>query len=637
MDTIHQILVKYWGYSQFRPKQEDIIRSVLAGHDTLALLATGGGKSLCYQVPGMVLDGITLVITPLIALMKDQVENLKKRDIAAVALYSGLNRFEQDLAINQVSAGTAKFLYLSPERLQSAAFKPLLLSLKISLIAVDEAHCISQWGYDFRPPYLQIADIRSLFPKVPILALTATATPQVAQDIQDKLLFKEGRFIQSTFARKNLIYFVTHEDNKLDTLLRIAQKQKGSGIVYVRNRKKTKEVSLFLQQRGISSHHYHAGLALKTRESYQKAWQEGSCRIMVATNAFGMGIDKDNVRFVVHLDLPDSPEAYFQEAGRAGRDQQKAFAIILWNQGDLNRLRSFFELSYPPLERIKEVYVGLGNYLGIAPGTGAGRNFDFDIVHFAKHYQWSPLLVFNAFKFLERQGLLRYHNNEERHSKIKIISKGRDLYRFQVDTPAYDPLIKHLLRHYEGLFTEFTPIYEHKIINALQIEQAELRKKLQQLQQLEILQYIPLTASPQLSLTNELLSQSNLHISPDVYALRKATAQKQMEAIIEYVTDVSHCRSQLLLQYFGETNSQRCGACDLCLQRNKVQVNKEQFDQIVLQLKPLLQTQAMPLEEIGQKLPQFAFDTLLHVIRWLQDNKKILTNTEQALYWHKAK
>ncbi len=636
MDTIHQILVKYWGYAHFRPKQEDIIRSVMEGRDTLALLATGGGKSLCYQVPGMAQQGITLVITPLIALMKDQVENLKKRGIPAVALYSGLNRFEQDMAINQCVAGESKFLYISPERLQSPHFKPVLLQLNINLIAVDEAHCISQWGYDFRPPYLQIADIRSLFPGIPILALTATATPKVAQDIQDKLLFQNSNFIQSSFGRKNLIYFVAKEDNKLDTLLRIAHKQKGSGIVYVRNRKKTKEISLFLQQHGISSHFYHAGLELKTREKRQEEWKQGRCRIMVATNAFGMGIDKDDVRFVAHLDLPDSPEAYFQEAGRAGRDQKKAYAIILWNQGDINKLQSNFELAYPPIQTIKDIYTGIGNYLNILPGSSAGLSFDFSLSDFAAQYQWSPLVVFNALKFLEREGLLRYHNTEERYSKIKILMSGKDLYRFQVDNPGLDPIIKHLLRHYEGLFTTFTPIYELKMVQALQIPQTQLREKLTYLAAQDVLRYIPLTASPQITFANEFLSKENIHLSPEIYAQRKQNAETQMQTIMRYVQDPMHCRSVLLLDYFGETHTQRCGYCDNCLKRNQANVNKEQFDLIVNALKPLLEKHSLPKDIICQKLPHFAQDKLLHVINWLQDNGKIQSNEEGMLLWNKS-
>ncbi len=607
----------------------------MEGRDTLALLATGGGKSLCYQVPGMAQQGITLVITPLIALMKDQVENLKKRGIPAVALYSGLNRFEQDVAINQCVAEESKFLYISPERLQSPLFKPVLLQLNINLIAVDEAHCISQWGYDFRPPYLQIAEIRPLFPGIPILALTATATPKVAQDIQDKLLFQNGNFIQSSFGRKNLIYFVAKEDNKLDTLLRIAHKQKGSGIVYVRNRKKTKEISLFLQQHGISSHFYHAGLELKTREKRQEDWKQGRCRIMVATNAFGMGIDKDDVRFVVHLDLPDSPEAYFQEAGRAGRDQKKAYALILWNQGDINKLQSNFELAFPPIQTIKDIYIGIGNYLNILPGSSTGLSFDFSLSNFAAQYQWSPLVVFNALKFLEREGLLRYHNSEERYSKIKILMSGKDLYRFQVDNPGLDPIIKHLLRHYEGLFTTFTPIYELKMVQALQITQTQLREKLTYLQDLKVLQYIPLTASPQITFANEFLNKDNIHLSPEIYAQRQQNAKIQMQTMIHYVQDPMHCRSVLLLDYFGETNTQRCGYCDNCLKRNQANVNKEQFNLMVNALKPLLENHSLPKDIICQQLPHFTQDKLLHVINWLQDNGKIQSNEEGALFWNK--
>lgn len=635
MCDIYHILQSHWGYSNFRPKQEEIIQSVLKGRDTLALLATGGGKSLCYQVPALCSEGIALVITPLIALMKDQVENLKAKGITAVALYSGLNRFEQELAINQCLHGNCKMLYLSPERLQSRPFHEVLQQLNINLIAVDEAHCISQWGYDFRPTYLQIADIRPLFPHAPILALTATATPLVAQDIQNKLQFKNAHVIQSSFARPNLIYFVAKEDNKLDTLLRIARKQKGSGIVYVRNRRKSQEISLFLQKNHISSSFYHAGLDLKIREKRQKEWKSGDCRIMVATNAFGMGIDKDNVRFVVHLDLPNSPEAYFQEAGRAGRDLAKAYAIVLWNEGDINKLESNFELTYPPLHLIKDIYVALGNYLNIAIGNGEGLSFDFDIGDFAKTYQWSPLLVYNALKLLENQGLLRYHNNDERFSRIKIQISGRELYRFQVETPSLDPLIKHLLRHCEGIFTDFAPIYETKICQSLDINNSQLQQKLSYLQNLNIIRYVPLTASPKISFSNELLDRNNINLSPKVYTQRKANALSQLKAMIQYVQEEHKCRQRTLLAYFEEKSDTECGYCDNCLKKTQQRLSNKQFRHIKNAIKTNLQGQPMSTEKLCQQLIQFPETELLECLQWLRDNGKVLCNKHQELYWNK--
>jgi ATP-dependent DNA helicase RecQ len=404
LDLHKQILIKYWGYPDFRPKQEEIILSILSAKDTLAILPTGGGKSITYQVPGLILDGISLVISPLISLMNDQVDDLKERNINAIALNSSLNFQKYEWSINQLHSGQTKFLFISPERLQSAEFLTVITNLKISQIVVDEAHCISQWGYDFRPPYLKIADIRPYFPSAPVLALTASATPEVAKDIQNKLLFKRSHLIQKSFNRKNLIYYVSKSENKLGLLLRLINKQKGSGIVYVRSRKKTQEIAEFLNSRQISSASYHAGLDSRLRDSRQKKWKDGSIHIIVATNAFGMGIDKGDVRFVAHLDIPDNPEAYYQEAGRAGRDGKKAFAIVFWEDSDIDKLKTFFSNSFPPIKTIKQVYAALGNYLQLAIGSGISQTFKFDISDFSKQYVMSPITVFNCLNILEKQG-----------------------------------------------------------------------------------------------------------------------------------------------------------------------------------------------------------------------------------------
>ena len=635
MQASRQILIKYWGYANFRPKQEEIIDAVLKGHDTLALLPTGGGKSICYQVPGLLQEGITMVITPLIALMKDQVDNLKKRKIPAVALYSGMNHFEQELAINHIQQGEAKFLYLSPERLQSPKFQNILPTLKVSLIAVDEAHCISQWGYDFRPPYLKIADIRNYFPKVPVLALTATATPMVAQDIQDKLQFKNGKFIKNSFARNNLVYFVSQEENKLEVLLKMAQKQKGSGIVYVRNRKKTKEIADFLVRSGISASFYHAGLDSRIRDERQKKWKEGFIRVIVATNAFGMGIDKDNVRFVVHLDLPDNPEAYFQEAGRGGRDGNKAFSVILWENADLIQLDTNFNNSFPPIAQIKTIYQALGNYFQLAVGSGQSQSFNFDLTDFAKQYRFAPLIVFNVLKILEKQGLIMLNDAIYQPSKIKMRMAGGDLYRFQVNYPKYDNILKYILRTYSGLFQDYTNINEITLCKVFNLEKEHLIDILLQLQKQEVLYYIPENNKPQITYVVERMNQNDIYISPETYQFRKEAALKRIDSIKQYITGNHKCRSQYLLSYFGEEESKRCGMCDVCLKRNKTKLSKLEFDMMVELIKPVLKKQAMMLDELVFEVETDDVDKLINAIQWLQDNDKIFEDDEHKLHWNK--
>ncbi len=633
MQASRQILIKYWGYPNFRSKQEEIINSVLAGTDTLALLPTGGGKSICYQVPGLLLDGIALVITPLIALMKDQVENLKKRNIPAVALYSGLKHHEYEWAINQALHGQAKFLYLSPERLQSNDFLSVLTQLKVSLIAVDEAHCISQWGYDFRPPYLKIAEVRPYFPNVPIIALTATATPEVALDIQEKLAFKNGNFVQKSFARSNLIYYVNEEENKLELLLRLAKKQQGCGIVYVRNRKKTQEIADFLQKEKTSASFYHAGMDSRIRDERQQKWKDGFIRIIVATNAFGMGIDKDNVRFVAHLDLPDNPEAYFQEAGRAGRDGKKAYSVIFWEKTDLLNLKRNFDNSFPPISTIKQVYQALGNYLQLAVGSGKGQTFKFDIVDFSKQYMLSPLVAYNCIKILEKQGLLLMNDAMHKPSKVKMLLEGRDLYQIQVDFPKYDNLIKYLLRNYSGIFQDYTSINEMQIQKTFNIDKEQLRFLLHKLLKMNVLDYQAESNYPEIVFASERLSEKDVYLSPENYQKRKDAALNRLEAIQKYVDSDHKCRSQLLLSYFGEEGTKRCGMCDVCLKRNKTDLSKLEFDQIVELIKPLLKEKPLRLDELIFEVAKVDEDRLLNAIQWLRENGKIKEDKDQKLHW----
>jgi len=634
---IKQILIQYWGYSNFRPKQEEIIRNVLEGKDTLALLPTGGGKSITYQIAGLKKDGLCLVITPLIALMQDQVANLKKRKIEAVAIYSGMNSHQLDIAWNQCTHGTAKFLYLSPERLSTPQFINRLPHLNINLIAVDEAHCISQWGYDFRPSYLKINEIRTYLPKVPVLALTATATTDVVKDIQDKLEFKKYNVIRQTFNRSNLAYFVSFEEDKKGTLLRMINKQSGSGIVYVRNRRKTAEIATELVKNSISATHYHGGLSSMERARRQADWMSGDVRIMVATNAFGMGIDKPNVRFVVHMDLPDNLEAYFQEAGRAGRDEQKAFAVLLWEKADISDLQKNFELSYPPIETIKNAYQALGNYNRLAVGSGKGESFDFDLADFSRNYNMQPKVAYNALKFLERQSYVLLNEGVHSPSKLQIRLNGNDLYKFQVANSHYDIFIKFLLRTYSGMFEAHVPISLSQIAKVFNTETKQVHLILESLHKLNVVDYQSEKTKPQLIYLEERLPLNDLRISPEVYKTRKAVALNRMKTVIDYTTTENKCRNQLLLVYFGESLGRRCGKCDVCLRRNKSSLSELEFDSVVDIIKPILLVKKMALDELLIEANFDDIDKLLSAISWLRDNDKIREDSENRLFWNQSK
>lgn len=635
MTNIRNILIRYWGYSTFRPMQEEIIQSVLDGKDTLALLPTGGGKSLCFQVPALAMEGVCLVITPLIALMKDQVENLKKKGVKAVAVYSGMHRNEIQVALDNCVYGDTRFLYLSPERLQSEQFLQTLRKLKVSILAVDEAHCISQWGYDFRPPYLQIAEIRKYIPKAPVLALTATATPSVITDIQKNLAFKTENVFRKSFERKNLTYIVIKEEDKYGRLLRILKKVPGMGIIYVRNRKKTVETALFLQKNGIKADFYHAGLDVKARSSKQDAWIREESRIMVATNAFGMGIDKPNVRLVVHIDLPDSVEAYFQEAGRGGRDEKRAYAVTLFHQADLSKLQENLEKEFPPVEKIKEIYQSLGNYFQLPVGSGKDESFDFEIYTFCRNYGFNPVITYNALRFLEREGYILMNESLETPSRIHLESNREDIYRFQVENKSLDPFIKLLLRSYSGVFTEFVQVNETELSKRAGIKEDEVVSNLQKLQKAGILSYAKRPGKPQVIYPVERLELKNLRISAENYHERKRFAMIRMEAVMEYITSDEYCRSQMLLRYFGETGAPRCGRCDICLERNKMNLNEMEFNQIREKVKELLQQKPMTLPELVFEAGSYGEAHMLLVIRWLED-KGAITRDEQMRYaWRK--
>jgi len=615
--------------------QEEIIQSVLDGKDTLALLPTGGGKSVCFQVPALALDGVCLVITPLIALMKDQVENLKKKGIKAVAVYSGMHRNEIQIAFDNCAYGDVKFLYLSPERLKTEQFLQTLRKLKVNLLAVDEAHCISQWGYDFRPPYLHIAEIRKYIPNVPVMALTATATPGVITDIQKNLAFKVENVFRKSFERKNLTYIVIKEEDKNGRLLRILKKVQGPGIIYVRNRKKTVETANFLQKNGIRADFYHAGLDVKTRSKKQDSWIREESRIMVATNAFGMGIDKPNVRLVVHIDLPDSVEAYFQEAGRGGRDEKRAYAVTLFQQADLARLQENLEKEFPPVEKIKEIYQSLGNYLQLPVGSGKDESFDFEIYTFCRNYSFNPVIAFNALRFLEREGYILMNESLETPSRIHFESDRENIYRFQIENKTLDPFIKLLLRSYSGVFTEFVQVNEAELSKRAGLKEDEVVSNLQKLQKAGILSYVKRPGKPQIIFSVERLDLKNLHISAENYHERKRFAMIRMEAVMEYITSDEHCRSHMLLRYFGETGAPRCGRCDICLERNKMNLNEMEFDQIRLKIKELLQQKPMTLPELIFEAGSYGEKHMLLVIRWLED-KGAITRDDQLRYtWRK--
>ncbi len=632
---IHAILKEYFGHLAFRPLQEDIILSVMEGKDTLALLPTGGGKSICYQVPGLALPGLCIVVSPLIALMKDQVEALKHKNINAEAVFSGMNHYQIERVLDNATYGKLKFLYLSPERLITAMFRDRLPYMNLSLIAVDEAHCISQWGYDFRPPYLRIAEIRPYFPEVPVLALTATATPEVVEDIQQKLAFRNENVFMNSFARPNLIYVVQKEPDKARRLISIAQKLGGSGIVYVRNRKRTVEIARFLADNKIPAGVYHAGLPPKDRDEQQKRWMKNQARVMVATNAFGMGIDKPDVRFVVHVDIPDSPEAYFQEAGRAGRDGQRAWGILLYDEADLNEIKEHFENSWPSPATIKKIYTALGNYFNLAVGAGKDQSFDFDLSDFVNRYNLKPVIAFSALRLLELDGYIALSDAIDAPSQMVFRLNNEGVYRFQVENKRFTLFIKTLTRIYGGsLFTDYTRISEENIAGTLKISVADVEKILRELDQMEVLSYVPRKTKPQLIFVNERIDPGSFYLSPETYEQRKNAARRRLDAMLNYVSDDRHCRSQLLLAYFGETRSQRCGYCDYCVKRNKVALSDYEFSRILELIKPILKASPVSLRQLMDAINEpVSEEDVLRVVNFLLESGKIEKTTGDLFRW----
>lgn len=611
------VLRQYWGHDQFRPQQAEVIQSVLEGRDTLALLPTGGGKSVCFQVPALCREGICIVISPLIALMKDQVQNLQKKGIPALAIYAGMSYRDIDRLLDNCVYGEIKFLYLSPERLVSDLAIARIRQMKVNLIAVDEAHCISQWGYDFRPPYLEIAKIREFFPKVPALALTATATPEVVSDIQEKLAFKEAQVFQSSFSRPNLAYIVRASEAKEDQLIDILQKVPGSGVVYVRNRRRTKEIAQLLQKKRISADFYHAGLTPDERSSKQDAWVAGRTRIMVSTNAFGMGIDKPDVRTVVHLELPDSLEAYFQEAGRAGRDGQKSFAVLLYNSGDRRSLEYQYEQAFPSLDEARKVYRGLGSFFQLALGGGQGESYDFDIATFCQNYQLEVIRVFNCLKLLEQEGLISLSEAVYTPSTLLIKVDKERLYDYQLKNPALDKLLKIILRSYQGVFSNYVNFSEKKLTEYTKTSAELLQKQLLLMQQDQILEYNPQKDKPQLSFLRPREDANHLSFDTKLYNFRKTRHAERIKKAIAYAED-SICRSQQLLHYFGEKDAPVCGVCDVCLQRKKQALDNESFERLRQKITRLLSDEALPVKELVDSFAPKMHPDVLETLTFMQ-------------------
>ena len=631
MSTSHNILKQYWGYDTFRAPQEEIIEAVLAGRDTLALMPTGGGKSVCFQVPALMQEGVCIVVSPLIALMKDQVYQLKKRNIPAEAIYSGLHYKDIDRIFDNAVYGQLKLLYLSPERLITDLAKARIALMKLNLLAVDEAHCISQWGYDFRPPYLKIASIRALHPKVPILALTATATEQVALDIQEKLQFKTNNVIQKSFARSNLAYVVLQEEDKEKKLLDIATKVKGSGVVYVRSRKQTKELAMFLQKNNVAADFYHAGLDAPTRSQKQDAWINNEVRVIVSTNAFGMGIDKPDVRFVVHIDLPDSLEAYFQEAGRAGRDELKAYAVLLYNSSDKFRLENEYEQAFPDMNTIRQTYRALGSYCQLAVGGGEGTTYDFDIVVFTKQYKLDMILTFNVLKILEQEGWLSVSESVWMPAQVQILVDNETLYDYQLRHPKLDKLLKVILRTTQGSFHHLVKVRESQLAKTLNISLEEVKAFLQRMHQDRIIEYLPQKDIPQLTFLQERVEADNLTINQANYQFRKQRHLERIQQSIQYA-QAQTCRSQQLLTYFDEINAPLCGVCDVCLERNKSSLSTSDMEAYTRKIKQLLIKESLTLEALVDSFTPKRKQQVLKVIAYLLEEQKI-EKMEDKLIW----
>lgn len=616
-DNYRKILKDYWGYDNFRGIQEKIIQSIGSGRDTLGLMPTGGGKSITFQVPAMAKDGLCIVITPLIALMKDQVRNLRDRGIKAIAIYSGMTREEIIIALENCIFGNYKFLYISPERLDTEIFRIKLRSMKVSMITVDESHCISQWGYDFRPAYLKISEIRHLLPDVPVLALTATATPEVVKDIQQRLAFKEENVFRMSFERKNLAYIVRRTESKQEELLHILKHVQGSAIVYAHNRKRTKEYAQLLNEKGITATFYHAGLSNDTKDQRQKSWVKGETRVMVATNAFGMGIDKPDVRLVVHVDIPDSPEAYFQEAGRGGRDGEKAYAVLLYARSDKTTLKKRITDTFPEKDYIRTVYEHLNYYYQMAMGDGLGCTREFNIDEFCRNFKHFPIQVDSALKILTRAGYLEYTDEQDNNSRLMFTLTKEELYRIHETSPETEKLINVILRSYTGVFTEYAYINEETLSMRTGMTRQQVYDTLISLTRRRILHYIPGKKTPYIIYTRERQEADRLIFTKEVYEDRKESFIRRIEAMTEYAESDDKCRSRMLLLYFGEKNEHNCGQCDVCLSSHSSGIKQGVFDEISKAIEETLKEKDMTTSALMEKLESYDKENVTKVLSYL--------------------
>jgi len=623
---IHEILKKYWQYDQFRDLQEDIIQSVLVGKDTLALMPTGGGKSICFQVPAMVNEGLCLVISPLVALMKDQVENLKKRGISAAAVHASMSKREIDIMLENAANGQYKFLYLSPERIGTPIFIERVKRMSINLIAIDEAHCISQWGYDFRPAYLRILEVRKLLVNTPIIALTATATQDVAEDIQLQLAFRSKNIFIKSFKRDNLSYVVIESEAKLAKLLDILKKVPGTAVVYVRSRKKTKEIADFLRHNQIQADYYHAGIEASIRDIKQDAWSTNKCRVMVCTNAFGMGIDKPDVRVVIHMDIPENIESYYQEAGRAGRDGKKSYAVLLVHALDKIEGERRLKESLPSMQEIKEMYEQLFNYLQIGVGSGAGQTEEFIIEEFAARYGYAAVKALNILKILEQEELISITESFYNPSKVKFLVGSEAIYKMQVSNKNYEPLINALLRSYEGMFDEYTKIKESQLASILKSNIPDIKRALVNLKQHHYIDYIPENSSPKIYFVQHRYKANNLLLNSGAIERRRKNKIKQFDEMMYYCFTNYICRSTVLINYFGEKNSSDCGVCDVCLQKKKLGLAGEDYQKISQQIITELGIKPQNLQQLIAVLSTTKEDKLIESVQWLLECNKIERN-----------
>ena len=626
MSTALQILEKYWGHNQFRPLQEGIIDAVLAKKDVLALLPTGGGKSICFQVPALLKDGMCLVISPLIALMQDQVSNLQEKGIDAAVIHSGMPYMAVKETLQAATSGAYKFLYLSPERIESNLFKEYLPALDISLIAVDEAHCIAQWGYDFRPPYLRIAALRNELPGVPVIALTASATKDVETAIIEKLAFRDPLIFRQPYKRPALSYSYFEVESKINKTIEIINNVKGSGIVYCNTRKQTKDIAELLQLQKISADFYHAGLSAEDRQGKQKKWMTGDTRMMVCTSAFGMGIDKDDVRTVIHYEMPDCLENYYQEAGRAGRDGKKAYAVLLATKADITKARNLHETRFPAISIIKSIYQSLANYLQLPVGIGEGGYYDFNLLEFCNNFKLDLAVVTQTLKVLEQEGHIQFSENIFLPTQVCFTASKESLENFEQAYPAFEPLIKALLRTYQGIFDNRISVFEKRLGAICRLDVLGIQNQLQQLAAMGIIEYLPQKETPQIHFLVNRAPAAFLHIDQDLYLSKKEAFTTRINTLINFAINPGSCRSVFIGNYFGDTDKSSCGICDYCLAQKKIKLESAAFTSIEQQLYALLTTSPSPISQLLITIGKEQEEEAWEVIRFLESENKLIMN-----------